>query len=216
MRLAAIWASLAIAVAGAAMAICSCPMPRYTDGSAFHREISEMDVSGDYYRIREKYATPKDDLFDYAITAVMVGLGVAAAAIYCRKLRTPRKRWVIFLIGIVAIWFGASLTACYETMGVARGDIYHLDGMGLGFILGVILLHMFVCLCSLVLTWPGFRTGVPLFPLRAGNFFYTALFAVSVLVTAYFIAFGAFWFVPAAAVWVYFYWSLMTGSRKNS
>ncbi len=90
-------------------------MPKYTNEVAYMLEVDKIgivDSAKHFYTIQSKYLTPKYIYLDYAACFIIAGLlTFIAARLGKAKLRSPKTKFAVVLIGLVAI--ALSLLAFY-------------------------------------------------------------------------------------------------------
>ena len=209
---------------GLSLTIISFSYDRYSDESAFNKKYMEIDYddengSNKFYELREGYLTSKDKYFDYGITFVICGLWtLLLSVIGIRKIRTPSKRWIIVLIGLLAALTTAIANIVDLSMQMFRGDYPHwADSLGiplLGVFVIFIMLLIWVGFNSIGLMKP-FNTSVLISPINItkANRIYLAIAILSLLITIWSVASGIFVFIIPGLLWVYFYISILLGQQ---
>ena len=209
---------------GLSLTIISFSCDRYSDKNAFNKEYMEIDYhdenkSEKFYELREEYLTSKDNYFDYGITFVICGLvTLLLSVIGIKKTRTPSKRWIIVLIGLLAALTTAIANIVDLSIQMFRGDYpYWADSLGiplLGVFVIFIMLLIWVGFNSIGLMKP-FNTSVLISPINItkANRIYLAIAILTLLITIWSVASGIFVFIIPGLLWVYFYISILLGQQ---
>lgn len=198
-------------------------LKRYTNEKEYNAKYSSLTGESDserFYKLREEYLTPKYDLENYGITLILTGMTISILSfIGLDKLKTPKKKVWIALIGILAAiltnisYVGDLFLEMYRDSYPQWSDSLAIPLMGVPFVILVSLLWTGINLIGIS---GNFKTNVNILPFKYDNlnYWYVTILTITIAITLMTIATGYFWQVISGFLWTYFYLSIMLGRRK--
>ncbi len=216
--------SVAVFVMGIILLNTSYRYDRYTNEKEYNEEYYTLsggkEDSEKFYQLRDEYLTPKFDLENYGITLIQVGvIFLLVAFIGLRNLRTPKKKFWILFIGIVAALLTSVGTVGDLFLEMERDSYPHwadslaIPLMGVPFMLLIFIVWAIVNYSG---TSGRFRTGVNIVPIKFDylDYWYAIVLGIAIIIEIIIIGSGQFWQVTSGFLWIYFYLSIMLGRQK--
>jgi hypothetical protein len=215
--------SLVVLLAGFVILGLSFKYAPYTNEQEYNDKYFALKgdkITKQFYELRDEYLTPKFDFENYGISLILTGSILSLLAhIGFDKLRTPKKKSVLILIGALAALLSISGYVGQLHLEMMRGSYPHwADSLGipLAAVPGFILLSLIWIGLNLLGIRGEFKTYVPVFPLslRHVNYWYLIILLITILLTVFVIVTGDFWQVISGFLWSYFYLSIMLGIKQ--
>jgi hypothetical protein len=216
---------LIILIIGIVLIIQSISYQRYSNEKEYQDKY--MELTGDkgdsekFYKLRDEYLTPKYDLENYGITAILFGIGVLIVSLIgLNRIKTPNKKIWIVIVGIFAAlltnvgYVGDLFLEMYRDSYPHWADSLGIPLMGVPFLLLISLGWVGINLIGIK---GDFKTGVSIFPIKFDNLnlWYSIILALTIIFTVWTIIDGYFWQVLSGFLWIYFYSSIMLGIRQT-
>jgi hypothetical protein len=215
--------SLIILLAGFVILGLSFKYDRYTNEQEYNDKylaLTGENMNEQFYALRDEYLTPKFNLENYGISFILTGSILSLLAfIGFDKLRTPKKKRCIIIIGIIAAllsnigYVGDLFLEMYRDSYPHWADTLAIPLMGVP---GLILFSLIWTGLNLIGLTGAFKTYVPVLPFRIShvNYWYLIILIVTISLTVFVIVTGYFWQVISGFLWSYFYLSIMLGIRQ--
>jgi hypothetical protein len=193
----------------------------YTNEQEYNDQYQALSGRGDsekFYKLREKYLTPKFELQNYGLSLVFTGAVLMILSL--DRLKTPGRKIYIVLTGV-----SAALLSIIGYIGdlhleMLRGSYPHwADSLGIPLMAVpvLIILSMIWIGLNLIGLREPFKTGVRVYPLKAGtyNIWYLSILIIAVLLTVVQVFEGYFWQIIPGFLWIYYYISILLGRRPD-
>lgn len=198
----------------------------YTNKDEFLDKVMAIDIeqensSEQYFQLRAEYLTPKIVLENYSMTSIILGLIITfVSVIGVNNIKTPKSKIGLVFLGLSAVLFTSIadvvglLLESFRDSSPPWADSFGIPLMDVPIFFILFLLWFII---NLIGMRNNFKTDINIFPLKCRdlNWWYLILIIFTSLLTVYIIALGFFILIIPCLIWIYFYFSLMTGIRKS-
>ncbi len=212
-------------IAGILMLLYSSTLDPYTNEEAYDEKYLSLhgeNKTAQFYALRKEYLTNKYSLEDYGITTIIIGISTLLLFRKgWRNIKTPNSKIAIVLLGLLSVFLGILGYAGSIYLDAIRSD-FPMWADSIAIPLMYIPTISWILLIWLAINFTGifgeFKTGKYIHKLKFNNinYWYAAASILSLLLTAYSLAWGDFWNTAAGISWSYFYLSMLVGRRGST